>query len=118
MPSKMHYYEPDQIDCNTMVTALGGDFGALPTITTTYERDKVEVVVKCTKVRETTPGLVSVQAKVSAPLRTARSLYSMQYSALLDCWHQYDRGTLAVDKTPISYSWQGRPQTPRRRKGE
>jgi len=39
----------------------------------------------------------------------------MQYSALLDCWHQLDRGALAVASRPIVRRWDGRPEQPRRR---
>jgi hypothetical protein len=38
----------------------------------------------------------------------------MQYSALLDCWHQLDRGVLAAAERPIDRGWDGRPRAPRR----
>lgn len=114
MPRVQHYYEPDQLDCNTLVTALGNDFGVLPEITTEYARDEVLVVVKCRKYGQPGGDAVQVQALVRRPLRAAKSLYTMQYSALLDCWHQLDRGTLGVAKTPVEYSWNGRPQVPGR----
>jgi hypothetical protein len=116
MPRKFEGYAPDQMDCNTMVTALGGDFGLLTEIETRYERDQVVVLVRCYSPGGKARGMVWVQAKVSAPLKTAKSLYTMQYSALLDCWHQCDRGVLGVAKTPIEYSWNGRPKTPERSK--
>jgi len=114
MPNHIQYYEPDQIDCNTLVSALGGDFGVLPEITTEYSRDKVVVYVRCYELSKLSARMVSVQAKVAAPLKTARSLYTMQYSALLDCWHQLDRGVLGVAQTPITRGWNGRPQKPGR----
>lgn len=116
MPRSIHYYEPDQLDCNTMVTAIANDFGCLCDITTTYARDQVVVLVRCHKGIETAVHTVQVQAIVRAPLRTAKSLYAMQYSALLDCWHQLDRGLLAAATRPIEYSWSGRPKAPERRK--
>lgn len=118
MPSKQHYYEPDQIDCNTMVSAIGGDFGLLPEITTSYERDQVVVLVRCLIPGKLPDRVVQVQALVRAPLKAARSLYTMQYSALLDCWHQCDRGVLGTATTPIERGWNGRPRTPGRRSAQ
>lgn len=112
MPRSQTYYEPDAIDCNTLVTALGGDFGVQPTIDTRYERDEVVVVVRCYKLGQPGGDAVQVQALVRRPLRSKGSLWAMQYSALLDCWHQLDRGLLSVARAQIQYSWSGRPQRP------
>lgn len=114
MPKQQTYYEPDAIDCNTLVTALASDFGAMPTIDTRYERDEVLVVVRCYKLGQPGGDAVQVQALVRRPLRAKGTLWAMQYSALLDCWHQLDRGLLAVAKTPVQYSWTGRPTKPAR----
>jgi len=112
MPRKQNYYEPDAIDCNTMVSAIGSDFGCKCDITTAYERDQVVVLVRCYTLQQEAAGVVQVQALSRAPLRTARSLYTMQYSTLLDCWHQLDRGVLAAATRPIERAWNGRPRTP------
>lgn len=112
MPRLQHYYEPDALDCNTCITALGSDFGVTPEIITRYERDLVIVIVKCRKIGGADDGMVQVQALISAPQKGARSLYIHQYSALLDCWHQLDRGLLGVAQTPVARNWNGRPQQP------
>lgn len=114
MPRKFEAYAPDQLDCNTMVTSIAQEFGLLPVIETRYERDQVIVLVRCYAPGGVALGVVQVQALVRAPLKTAKSLYTMQYSALLDCWHQCDRGVLAVAQTPVVHSWDGRPRTPER----
>ena len=114
MPQKINYHIPDAVDCNTMVTALGHDFGVLPSIVMSYERDQVVVLVRCYKLGQPGGDEVQVQAVVRCPLRAARSAYQMQYSALLDCWHQLDRGLLAVASRPIEYNWNGRPKRPAR----
>jgi len=116
MPRLRETYTPDQMDCSTMVTGIANDFGLLPEITTEYARDQVVVLVRCRIPGGESAGVVQVQARVSAPLKTAKSLYTMQYCALLDCWHQCDRGVLAASSRPISYGWSGRPQQPRRRR--
>lgn len=115
MPRKMEFYAPDQMDCNSMVTCIGGDFGLSVTLTTSYERDQVVTIARCYAPASAQPDVVQVQALVRAPLRTAKSLYTMQYSALLDCWHQLDRGVLSTGRQQITYSWSGRPEMPERR---
>jgi hypothetical protein len=118
MPNVRKYYEPDAMDCNTLMGALHNDFGALCELITDYGSDQVVVYARCFKAGELSARVVLVQAKVAAPLKTARSLYIMQYSALLDCWHQLDRGVLAVAQTPMVRSWSGRPRTPGRRSAQ
>lgn len=114
MPRKIEFYTPDQLDCNTMVSAIGNDWGLVAEIVTRYELDYVIVVVRLRKTRPESSDPVVCQAMVKAPLKTAKSLYAMQYSALLDCWHQCDRGVLAAATRPIEHGWNGRPQQPRR----
>ena len=116
MPRKFTAYEPDALDCNTLCTAIYGDFALLPTITVEYGRDKVTVIVKCYKVMGIEDRVVQVQAMASAPLQAQRSNYVLQYAALLDCWHQCDRGVLSVAQAPVLRGWDGRPRTPERRK--
>lgn len=118
VPRSINYHEPDAIDCNTMVSAIGSDFSCKCDITTAYERDQVVVLVRCYTLVQEAANVVQVQAIVRTPLRTARSLYAMQYSALLDCWHQMDRGVLAAATRPIEHSWNGRPKVPERRNAQ
>lgn len=115
VPRTQNYYEPDAIDCNTMVSGIGNDFGCQCDITTSYERDQVIVLVRAHKGIGTAAHEVLVQAIVRCPLRGARSAYAMQYSALLDCWHQLDRGVLAAATRPIERAWNGRPHQPAKR---
>jgi hypothetical protein len=116
MAQPQRYYEPDAIDCNTLVHAIAHDFSCVATIVTDYRNDQVWVTVRCTALGAPGGDVVQVQALVKAPLKSARSPYTMQYGALLDCWHQLDRGTLAVATTPIERRWDGRPQRPTPRK--
>lgn len=115
MPTRYTAYEPDQMDCQVMTRALGGDFGVIPSIETVYTPDQVCTIVRCRKIGGLADSSVEVQAMVRSPLRGARSLYSMHYSALLDCWHQLDRGVLSAQERPITRDWSGRPKQPTRR---
>jgi hypothetical protein len=114
VPKQQAYYEPDSIDCNTLVQAIGEDFGCVCAIDTVYELDQVRTTVRVYRLGERAAGVVQVQAVVKAPLKARKSLYTMQYSALLDCWHPLDRGVLAVAQKPMEREWNGRPKAPRR----
>lgn len=112
MPNKQAYYEPDALDCNQLVTSLAADFGVIAEISTRYERDQVVTIVTTRKIAEAPDGVVQVQALVRTPLKARRSLFVQQYAALLDCYHQLDRGVLGVAQTPIERHWNGRPKVP------
>lgn len=116
MPQRYTAYEPDQLDCNVMTQALGRDFSVLPSIETVYTPEQVCTIVRCRSIGGPADSQVEVQAMVRCPLRNARPLYSMQYSALLDCWHQLDRGVLAASERSVNRGWDGRPKQPERRR--
>lgn len=112
MPKQQTYYEPDALDCNTMVSAIGNDFGCICAIETIYELDQVRTIVRVYKLGQKWGGVVQVQAMVKAPLKSRKPLTTMQYSALLDCWHQLDRGMLGAATRPVERDWNGRPKQP------
>lgn len=115
MPRNFHGYEPDGLDCAAIVSAIGDDFGQLATIGVTFSLDEVIVIVRCRRLVPEKENPVTVQALCRRPIKHAGSAWVMQYSALLDCWHQLDRGVLAASARPIERGWNGRPHTPRRR---
>src|SRR5689334_20582384 len=82
-PQRFKSYEPDQLDCNQMVTSIGEDFHLVAEIETQYARDRVWVFVRLRTPATDGKGVVQVQAVASAPLKTAKSLYIYQYAALL-----------------------------------
>jgi len=115
MPRQFTSYEPDAIDCAALCTALGEDFSMVARVETRFELDKVIVVARCYQLGRTTAGEVIVQSLVARPVKSSASLFVAHYSALLDCWHQLDRGVLGAASRPIERGWNGRPHTPRRR---
>lgn len=114
MPQRANYHEPDAIDCYSMAQAIGEDFGLLLDVTTGYQLDQVVVLVRAYAPDGKLERTVIVQAMCRRPVKTAKSLWQMQYAAMLDCWHQLDRGVLAAETRPIERGWDGRPRTPRR----
>ena len=116
MPRQINYHEPDAIDCYSMAQSLAADFGCLHDITTCFAGDKVTVLVRAYKPGPEGAKQIECQALVSRPVKLAKNLFVMQYSALLDCWHQLDRAVLAAATRPIEYGWDGRPRQPAARK--
>lgn len=112
MPNSQHYYSPDAIDCDRLCHSLGEDFGCFARLEVEYALDYITVICRVYKGAGEQPGVVQVQSIVRAPLKSKRDLYVMHYSALLDCWHQLDRGVLAVATAPIEHYWNGRPKVP------
>ena len=115
MPNKQAYYEPDQIDCDNLSSAIRGDFRVNPTLEVTFSLDMVLVVCRCYVPAIERPEKPIVQALSRFPLKARRSLYVAVYAVLLDCWHQMDRGVLAAADRPMPRDWSGRPRTPARR---
>jgi len=115
MPRGFTGYEPDQIDCQNLTSALGTDFGVLCKVVVQFSADEVVVIGKCFPIAVGECSVCTCQAIVRTGIKLHRSLYVPVYSVLLDCCHQMDRGVLGASTRPIERGWSGRPQTPRRR---
>jgi hypothetical protein len=115
MPRHFTAYEPDQIDLNTMLTALGEDFGMHCVLQVEIARDVVITTAKCYKYASDPDDGPQVVARHKVALRGQKSAWVGLYACALDCWHQLDRGLLGAAQTPIIRGWNGRPQRPRAR---
>lgn len=115
MPKRESYYQPDLIDCQSQCHAIGEDFGCICELSVTFTADYVVVIARCRKINEDVENPPLVQALVRKPLKASNSLAVMIFSALQDCWHQLDRGTLGATTPAISHLWNGRPEIARRR---
>lgn len=115
MPRKFNGYEPDAIDCDQLTRALAEDFGVTSKLEVSFALDRVVTIARCHRPEVSTTPVVVVQALVSRPIKGAGSLYVAVYGALLDCWHQLDRGSLAAKTPAIAHGWDRRPEVPRRR---
>jgi hypothetical protein len=116
MPARSNYYSPDAIDLNTTISAIANDFGCICNLTLHFRDDKVVVVAICVGLGNKEADGPLVQSRVSRPLKPAPDLAVMFYSAALDCWHQLDRGVLAVANVKPVFGWNGRPHQPKPRK--
>jgi len=115
MPRPYTAYEPDQIDLNTMLTALGEDFGMRCVLNVEIARDVVITTAKCYRFLGDDDDGPAVVARHKVQLRGQKSAWIGLYAVALDCWHQLDRGLLGAAQTPVIRGWNGRPQRPRRR---
>jgi hypothetical protein len=116
MPARTNFYSPDAIDLNTTVSAIANDFNGICLLSVRFADDRVIVEARCVGMGSKDADAVLVQARVSKPLKPAPDLAVMFYSAALDCWHQLDRGVLAVANVKPVFGWNGRPQQPKPRK--
>lgn len=107
-------HEPDWIDVNAQLTAIGEDFGCICRHTVTVERDYVLVVARCYKLAASDPAPVECQALARRPIKSSPNAAVMCFATALDCYRQLDRGTLATGARDITYDWNGRPQVARR----
>lgn len=114
MPAKYTPYEPDQKDCLNCVKALGADFGVIASLETIYTLEHVVTIARCRPIADAHHDATIVQALVRVPIQHARQLYAMQYSALLDCWHQLDRGVLLAAERGAVDRGISRPPSARR----
>lgn len=114
MPQSQHYYEPDQIDCCNLIRSIREDFNCDPVLETTLQPDHIVTICRCRKYGQPGGDVVQVQALVKTPHKAKRSCWVLFYGALLDCWHQLDRGVLGAATRPVEHGWNGRPTVPRR----
>ena len=114
MPRQIVVHEPDWIDVNTQLTAIGGDFGLLCRFTVTVERDYVVVVARCMPADADSDYVPDAVALAKRPLKSRPNVAIMCFSTAQDCWRQLDSGNGAIASTPLAHSWNGRPHIARR----
>lgn len=116
MPRTFSAYEPDWIDVNAQLTALGEDFGVRCEFTITTERDHLVVIARAYRIGGARGDVPDVQALARRPLKSRPDAAIMCFSTAQDCWRQLDRGTFAAASRPVAHEWNGRPHVARRSK--
>jgi len=116
MPRTFAAYDPDWLDVNTQLTALGEDFGVLCEFTITVERDSVISIARCRRPASDDSATPVAQALSRKPLKSQPNLAIVCFALAQDCWRQLDNGNGAITQTPVSYTWNGRPHIARRDK--
>lgn len=116
MPGKFPIHTPDAIDVNTMVTALGQDFGLVTRWTVTCERDVLTVICRTYHVKDYPDGVPAWQSLQHRPLKSRPDAVLMCYQTALDCWHQADRRGCLQGRQVVVNAWNGRPERPGRTK--
>lgn len=114
MKHSREVYEPDWIDVNSQLTAIGEDFGCICRHSVTVERDNVVVVAKCYRIGGSSADDVVCQALARRPIKSKPNAAVMCFATALDCYQQLDRGALATGARDITYGWNGRPNIARR----
>lgn len=114
MPREFTKYEPDWIDVNTQLTALGEDFNVRCDFTITIERDRVVCIARCRRLAIGDNAPVEVQALSSRPIKNPTDMAVVCFALAQDCWRQLDSPHGASAQKPIAHNWNGRPHIARR----
>lgn len=114
MKHKFEAYEPDWIDVNTQLTALGEDFHVLCEFTVTCERDHVVCIARCWRLAGAAGAPPVAQALSRKPLKSRPAIPTVLFALAQDCWRQLDSNNGAIQGTPIASLWNGRPHVTRR----
>jgi len=107
-------YDPDWVDVNTQLTALGEDFGCRCEFTVRVERDRVTVIARALHLAGDDSGGIAAQALASRPFNTKPELAIMCFSTAQDCWRQLDSGSAGKRGGEVAFEWNGRPHITRR----
>jgi hypothetical protein len=107
---------PDAHDVYNMLCSIGEEFGCTVEFCVRYYADYIQIVARARKAANAPDGAVEVQAltKYRYGLRTERT--QLEYTLAFDLWLQLDGGGATAAKRGPAYGWNGRVETPRRRK--
>lgn len=107
---------PDYIDVQNLLTALGEDYSVVVYFVTRVRDSKVEVIGKTIGTPYRPDGVAQHVALVSFPVKQPRDMAVVMYSVAFDLWCQHDGGGATAAARGVPYGWNGRPETPRRRR--
>jgi hypothetical protein len=113
-----HKNQPDYIDVQNMLGAIGEAYKAVVVFRTTIRGDRVEVIARSfgAPYDETAP--VEHVALVSFAVKQPKDMASTLFTLCWDIWCQYDGGGATAAKRGAPTTWQGRVEVPRRRRAQ
>lgn len=106
---------PDMVDVQNMLHALGEDYGVIVRFTITVRGDLVEAIGKSYEAPYTPDAKVVHVALASWPVQVYKDIPAQLYLLAFDIWCQHDGAGATAARRGPTYSWQGRVEVPRRR---
>lgn len=107
---------PDLIDVENMCASLGETYGVVVYWTTRIRNGKMELIGKTYSAPYTQEGKPVHVALASWPVQHNKDVYVAMYTVAFDLWCQHDGGGATAAKRGAPYGWNGRVETPRRRR--
>jgi len=107
---------PDMIDVENMCAALGEAYHVVVYFTTRLRGGKVELIGKTHGVPYSQEAPVEHVALASWPVQQQKDVVATMYTIAFDLWCQHDGGGATAATRGAPRDWQGRVQTPRRRR--
>lgn len=109
---------PDYIDLANILGTLGEEFKVVVYFSTRLRGDVVEVIGKTHSAPYTLEAPVIHVALASFPIKQPKDMASTLYTLAFDLWCQHDGAGATAAKRGAPHTWQGRVETPRRRRAQ
>lgn len=109
---------PDWIDVENMCAALGESYGVVAYFGVRLRNGKVEVTGKTVAAPYTPDAPVVHVALATFPVQNPRDIATTIYTVAFDLWLQHDGGGATAASRGAPVGWNGRVQTPRRRRAQ
>ena len=107
---------PDLLDVENMCASLGESYGVVVYWTTRIRAGKMELIGKTYAAPYTQEGTPVHVALASWPVQQNKDVYAAMYTVAFDLWCQHDGAGATAAKRGAPHNWQGRVETPRRRR--
>jgi hypothetical protein len=107
---------PDYVDVENMCASLGESYGVVLYFVVRIRAGQVEIIGKTYGSPYTQEGKVEHVALEKWPVKHSKDMATAMYTVAFDLWCQHDGGGATAAKRGAPYDWQGRVQTPRRRR--
>lgn len=107
---------PDYIDLENLLGVLGEEYRVVVYFSTRIRGGRVEVIGKTYSAPYTLEAPIEHVALASFEVQRPRDMATTLYTLAFDLWCQHDGGGATAAKRGTPYTWQGRPEVPRRRK--
>jgi len=107
---------PDMIDVENMCASLGESYHVVVYFSVRLRGGKVELIGKTHGAPYSMEAPVQHVALASWPVQLQKDMAVQMYTVAFDLWCQHDGGGATAAKRGAPHTWQGRVETPRRRK--
>lgn len=113
-----HRNAPDYIDLANVLGALGEEYKVVVYFSSRLRGDSMEVIGKTYTAPYTLEAPVVHVALASFPIKQPKDMAVTMYTLAFDLWCQHDGAGATAAKRGAPITWQGRVESPRRRRAQ